>query len=130
MLPSLGRSLAWYSNLIPRFRFTSSRLLAVVIACFDWFSEQIKKPTIVVIDNASIHTSDEFNSNIERWKKLNLTTYRIPTYSPELNVIKIVWGKIKYDWLPFEAYKSFADLQYLRHFFVCNPMIHSIGIGH
>ena len=41
----------------------------------------------------------------------NLTIYRIPTYSPELNVIEIVWRKIKYNWLPFEAYKSFADLK-------------------
>ena len=93
------------------FVFEGTITSAVVIACFDWFSEQIKKPTIVVIDNASIHTSDEFNSNIERWKKLNLTIYRIPTYSPELNVIEIVWRKIKYEWLPFEAYKSFADLK-------------------
>ena len=33
------------------------------------------------------------------------------TYSPELNIIEMIWRKIKYDWLPFEAYNSFSDLK-------------------
>ncbi len=93
------------------FVFEGTITSAVVIACFDWFAEQIEQPTTIVIDNASIHTSDEFNSHIEGWKEKGLKVYRLPTYSPELNIIEIVWRKIKYDWLPFDAYKSFADLK-------------------
>ncbi len=93
------------------FVFEGTITSAVVIACFDWFSNQIKYKTTVIIDNASIHTSDEFNSNIEDWEEKGLKIYRLPTYSPELNIIEIIWRKIKYDWLPFEAYKSFADLK-------------------
>ena len=93
------------------FVFEGTTTSAVVIACFDWFSDQIEKPTTIIIDNASIHTSDEFNSNIEDWEEKGLTIYRLPTYSPELNIIEILWRKVKYDWLPFDAYKSFADLK-------------------
>lgn len=93
------------------FVFEGTITSAVVVACFDWFADQIKKPTTLIIDNASIHTSDEFNSNIEDWGKKGLTIYHLPTYSPELNIIEMIWRKIKYDWLPFEAYKSFADLK-------------------
>jgi len=84
---------------------------SVVVACFDAFSQQIEKPTTIVIDNASTHTSNEFNDNLERWKDRGLTIYRIPPYSPELNIIEIVWRKIKYEWLPFSAYESYSSLK-------------------
>jgi transposase len=35
----------------------------------------------------------------------------LPPYCPELNRIEILWRKIKYDWLPFSAYTSFAALK-------------------
>ena len=47
------------------FVFEGTITSAVVIACFHWFAEQIEKPTTIIIDNASIHTSDEFNSHIK-----------------------------------------------------------------
>jgi transposase len=84
---------------------------SVVTACIDEFSKQIIKPTTLIIDNASTHTSNEFNQNIEKWKKRKLTIYRIPPYSPELNIIEIVWRKIKYEWLPFSAYDSYLTLK-------------------
>jgi len=34
----------------------------------------------------------------------------LPTYSPELNLIEILWRKIKYEWLPVTAYQSFPAL--------------------
>ena len=84
---------------------------SVVVACFDAFSQQIEKPTTLVIDNASTHTSHEFNDNLKEWKDRGLTIYRIPPYSPELNIIEIVWRKIKYEWLPFSAYESYSSLK-------------------
>ena len=44
-------------------------------------------------------------------KERKLTIYPIPPYSPELNIIEIVWRKIKYEWLPFSAYESFLSLK-------------------
>ncbi len=84
---------------------------SVVVACIDAFSHQIENPTTLVIDNASTHTSNEFNDNLEVWKERGLTIYRIPPYSPELNIIEIVWRKIKYEWLPFSAYESYSSLK-------------------
>ncbi len=84
---------------------------SVVVACIDEFSKKIKIPTVLVIDNASTHTSNEFKENIERWKEKDLTIYPIPPYSPELNLIEIIWRKIKYEWLPFSAYESYRSLE-------------------
>jgi transposase len=56
-------------------------------------------------------TSQEFNENIERWKQRGLTIQPIAPYSPKLNIIEIVWQKIKYEWLPFSAYDSCKNLK-------------------
>ena len=82
----------------------------VVIACFDYLSEQITQETWVVLDNASMHTSDAFEDCLPRWEAKGLFIQRIPAYSPELNLIEILWHMIKYFWLPFSAYESFEHL--------------------
>lgn len=83
----------------------------VVIACFDKFAEKLTKKTVVLIDNASMHTSNAFLENIEKWEAQNLFIQNIPAYSPELNKIEILWRKIKYEWLDFSAYTSFSTLK-------------------
>jgi transposase len=87
------------------YMFDQSIHTGVVIACFDAFCKTIKKKTVVMIDNASIHTSEEFEDRIPHWKKQGLLIKYLPTYSPELNLIEILWRRIKYDWLPFSAYQ-------------------------
>ena len=82
-----------------------------VVACFDRMAEQVTKKTWVVIDNASMHRSHLFNSHLELWEKKGLYIKRLPAYSPELNLIEILWRKIKYEWLPFAAYDNFATLK-------------------
>ncbi|MFI3178934.1 MAG: transposase [Methylococcaceae bacterium] len=91
--------------------FDSSINSAVVVAFFDQLAESIYRPMAVVIDNASIHTSAEFTENIEKWANKGLVIVKIPPYSPELNLIEILWRKIKYEWMPFSAYQSFQNLQ-------------------
>jgi transposase len=41
------------------------------------------------------------------------------TYSPELNIIEMIWRKIKYDWLPFEAYNITPFLILKEHYLMC-----------
>jgi transposase len=82
----------------------------IVIACFDHLSKLITKPTLVVIDEAPTHTSGAFQACLERWEALGLYVYLLPAYSPELNLIEILWRMIKYHWLPLDAYESFKDL--------------------
>lgn len=82
----------------------------IVIACFDHLSLIITKLTVVVIDQAPIHTSDEFQARLEAWEARGLFVYLLPAYSPELNLIEILWRMIKYHWLPLNAYESFKAL--------------------
>ena len=82
----------------------------VVIACFDTFCQTLTQKTVVVIDNASIHTSDEFADRLPYWQKKGLIIKYLPPYSPELNLIEILWRRIKYTWLPFSAYECLNAL--------------------
>ena len=66
--------------------------------------------TVVVLDNASIHTAKVVTEKLPEWESRNLFLYFLPTYSPELNIIEMVWKKIKYEWLPLSAYESFDSL--------------------
>ena len=64
------------------------------------------------MDNAPIHKSKIFMKNIEKWRTENdVFLFFLPTYSPELNLIEILWRKIKYEWLEFNAYLSFDRLK-------------------
>lgn len=92
------------------FAFEGSVDSHVVTGCFDLFSQRLERPALVLIDNAPIHTSDEFEEEIERWQKEGLYLKFLPAYSPELNLIEILWRKIKYEWLPLDAYQSFKTM--------------------
>jgi transposase len=83
----------------------------MVISCFDVFCKTVTKPTWVVIDNARIHTSSKFKEKMLEWEAKGLYLYYLPAYSPELNLIEILWRFIKYQWMPFSAYLSFANLK-------------------
>ncbi|MHC5824286.1 MAG: IS630 family transposase [Nostoc sp.] len=78
----------------------------VVIACIDSFFPSVDKPTVIVTDQASIHTSDAIFDKLEEWKQRNITIFELPSYSPELNLIEILWRFIKYEWIEISAYKS------------------------
>ena len=67
----------------------------VVIACIDAFFSTVHKPTVIVTDQASIHTSDAIVDKFEEWKQRNITLFELPSYSPELNLIEILWRFIK-----------------------------------
>ena len=83
---------------------------AVVIACFDRIARNLEQKTVIVIDNAPIHRSEEFQEKINEWAELGLQIYYLPTYCPSLNKIEMLWHKIKYEWLSFEAYTSYKNL--------------------
>lgn len=93
------------------FVFEGSVTTSVVVACIDQFASKIKKPTTLIVDNAPTHTSNEFKAQLDKWSAIGLTIQPISPYSPELNIIEIVWRKIKYEWLPFSAYDSFEALR-------------------
>ena len=82
----------------------------VVIGCLDIIAKNLKKETVIVLDNAPIHRSEEFEEKIQEWEARGLKIYYLPAYCPSLNKIEMLWEKIKYDWLSWEAYSSYKNL--------------------
>ena len=70
----------------------------------------VERQTFIVVDRASIHTSNAILEQFEEWKERDLTIFELPTYSPELNLIEILWRSIKYEWLEIDAYSSWESL--------------------
>ena len=87
--------------------FNSDKLISFM----DRFALQINKKTVVILDNSPIHKSKKFINKLEQWKEKDLLIYFLPPYSPELNLIEILWRRIKYYWLPFNSYLCFQNLK-------------------
>lgn len=100
----------WSGKEFHSFAFEGRVDTNLVIECFHLFSRKITKPTIVAIDNASIHTSEEFADEIDELERKGIRLKYPPVYSPELNLIEILWRKIKYEWLPLDAYENFKTM--------------------
>lgn len=82
-----------------------------VISYMDSFVAQTVKKTVVILDNSPIHKSKKFMAKIEEWKEKDVLIFFLPPYSPELNLIEILWRRIKYQWIPFDAYICFQNLK-------------------
>src|SRR5256712_1117226 len=93
------------------YMFEQSINTSVIVACLNDFCRKIKKKTIVVMDNSSIHKSEEFEDSIAQWKKKGFRIKDLIPYAPELNLIEILWRHIKYFWLPFSAYQCMEALR-------------------
>jgi len=98
------------TNQLTSFSFECHIDAEIVIKCVDEFSQHLVKKTVVILDNSPLHHSEVFEAQLEKWKARGLFLSYLPTYSPELNMIEIVWRFIKYHWLPFSAYLSFKNL--------------------
>lgn len=68
--------------------------------------ERVNKPLVVILDNASIHTTKKLAPYWELLKTKGMQLYFLPPYSPELNRIEMLWYKMKYEWLPFKSFTS------------------------
>ena len=82
----------------------------VVISCLDKFSETLTKKTFVVLDKASFHRSKKVAEKISEWQEKNLEIFWLPSYSPQLNLIEILWRFMKYEWIEIDAYSSWQNL--------------------
>ncbi|MFN2411337.1 MAG: transposase, partial [Halomonas sp.] len=51
-----------------------------------------------------------FKRKMLKWMSHRVYLVYLSAYSPELNLIEILWRQIKYYWLPLGAYLSFGRL--------------------
>lgn len=75
------------------------------------FLEQIARQgderlTFLVLDNARIHHGIDSGTK-ERWlSEHNMCLLYLPAYSPELNLIEILWKQAKYQWRRFISWSK------------------------
>ena len=98
------------NNELDSYIFNGSITSKVVIELLDKFCQKINKLTVVVMDNAPIHTSKALREKIAQWRQKKLEIFWLPTYSPHLNLIEILWRFMKYEWIDIDAYSSWEKL--------------------
>lgn len=70
------------------------------------FVAHITCPTVLVLDNASIHKAHLVQACQAGWAARDLTLLFLPAYSPELNKIEVLWHRCKHYWIRPEDYAS------------------------
>jgi transposase len=90
--------------------FTGTTKSERVIEFLDQYSQTLTITTVVILDQASIHTSDAMIEKLEEWRSKKLELFWLPTYSPQLNLIEILWKFMKYEWIEVGAYKDWKSL--------------------
>jgi transposase len=68
-------------------------------------------PRVVVLDNASMHTSKAFKARRKELSRLGIYLYYLPAYSPELNEIEPVFKQVKHHEIPKRSHTSKAELR-------------------
>ena len=67
-------------------------------------------PTVVVLDNGSIHRSKETRAAIPALRRCGIHLYFLPPYSPELNEIEPAFGAVKHRGMPERRYTTLPAL--------------------
>lgn len=99
-------------NQLISYPHTGSVNTAFVIECLDSFAQLVnQQPNVVVLDNAPMHRSEEFQTRLAEWQAQGLYIFFLPRYSPHLNRIERLWKQIKYSWLKAEDYLCFDNLK-------------------
>lgn len=93
-----------------------------VLELLDAFSLEISKNTVVVLDNARIHTARKIKERMGVWQKRGLFIFYLPPYSPHLNIIERLWKQLKQAWIKPEDYQSADDL-----FYALNRILVNVG---
>jgi transposase len=83
-----------------------------ILEQFEILSFKLRKLTVIVLDNARIHTSQIIKERIKIWQQRGLYLFYLPRYSPHLNIVEILWRKLKYEWLTPIDYQDKGHLFY------------------
>lgn len=91
-----------FVGLLSATAFTADLFVAAVQ---EW-AGSLTQPTVLVLDNASIHKAGLVQAHLAGWAAQGLTLLFLPPYSPELNRLEILWRFCKHYWLTPAAYCS------------------------
>jgi transposase len=95
------------------FETTRERITSqFIIEQLEGLSFSIKKVTVVVLDNARVHTSRQVQERRPFWQQRGLFIFYLPPYSPHLNIAERLWRKLKYEWLQPSDYATTDGLFY------------------
>lgn len=78
----------------------------------DRLSLTIMKPTVVVLDNARVHTATKVKEQLDNWQQRGLFLFYLPVYSPHLNIAERLWKELKARWLQPQDYLTTDSLFY------------------
>lgn len=81
-----------------------------VIESIETLLPNLLRPTVLVLDNASVHRSKLVQAKRKEWKRKGLRLLFLPPYCPHLNLIETLWRQTKYRWLNCDAYQNFGTL--------------------
>jgi transposase len=76
------------------------------------FSMNIKKLTVLVLDNVTVHRAGIIKQRLAAWQTRGLYIFYLPKSSPHLNIAEILWRKLKYEWLSPSDYVDKQQLHY------------------
>ena len=93
---------------VTRRRITSQ----FIIEQLERLSFSLRKLTVVVLDNARVHTSQQVQERRPFWQRRGLFIFYLPPYSPHLNIAETLWRKLKYEWLAPADYATTDGLFY------------------
>jgi transposase len=85
---------------------------AFIIEQLDQLSFRLPKPTVVVLDNARVHTAAQVQACLQGWQSRGLYLFYLPPYSPHLNITERLWKELKARWLRPKDYLTTDTLFY------------------
>jgi transposase len=85
---------------------------AFIVEQLDRFSLELKRVSVVVLDNARVHKSKQVQERRAFWQERGLFLFYLPPYSPQLNIAEVLWRKLKYEWLQPGHYADAQTLFY------------------
>jgi transposase len=127
ILSSKGKHINCFGMITRDNAFVHATTYEMIDAAFiteqlDRLSYQIKKHTVVVLDNAKVHGAKNIQAMQKVWARRKLFIFYLPPYSPHLNLIERLWKEMKARWLKPKDYENDQQL-----FYSTKLILHAIG---
>ena len=95
------------------FQTTTATLdAAFIVEQLERLTWGLQRSTVVVLDNAPAHVAKRIQECRAGWQERGLFVFYLPPYAPHLNIVEILWRKLKYEWLQPHDYLDTQTLFY------------------